>query len=94
MIRNYLPYKSYRILFGNRRDHLLLDEQDADWNNWKDFSEKFYLDTQKSGVGKIVNNSGYTILKNIDLASKSILELGPGNLPHYQYGKDIHAITL
>jgi SAM-dependent methyltransferase len=86
MIRKYLPKKLNSILFGNRKLYRTkIIEKDADWKNWLKFYDKFYNETQKKGVGNIVNEMGYKILKKINFNDKVALELGPGNLPHFKF---------
>ena len=46
--------------------------------------QKFLFKNQKSGIGRIVNNAGYKILKHIDLKDKNILEIGPGSMDPYK----------
>ena len=62
---------------------------DPDWIIWSKFWQEFYDKTQKSGIGAIVNNLGYKILLNIDLSGKKVMEIGPGNLPHIKYWKNL-----
>ena len=70
MIRKYLPKKTNAILFGNRKLYRTkIIEKDADWKNWLKFYDKFYNETQKKGVGNIVNEMGYKILKKINFIS-------------------------
>jgi len=86
MIRKFLPKKIYSILFGNRNKFgTKIIKNDTCWKEWLAFYEKFYLKTQKKGIGNIVNEMGYKILKNVDFNDKIILELGPGNLPHKKF---------
>jgi ubiquinone/menaquinone biosynthesis C-methylase UbiE len=86
MIRNYLPKKIQSVIFGNREKFgTKIIENDTCWIEWLKFTEKFYLETQKRGIGKIINEMGYKILKNVDFNNKVLLELGPGNLPHKKF---------
>lgn len=86
MIRNYLPKKIKSALFGNREKFgTKIIQNDICWLEWLRFSEKFYLETQKKGVGNIVNEIGYKILKKINFNDNVVLELGPGNLPHFKF---------
>ncbi len=81
-----LPQFVATRLFGDRqRFGLTIQEDDHDWVAWQDFYLNFYQTTQKQGIGKIVNDAGYKILQKIDLNRKSILELGPGVLPHAHF---------
>lgn len=86
MIRKYLPQKIYSKLFGNRNKFgTKIIKNDTCWIEWLKFYEKFYLNTQKKGVGNIVNEMGYKILNNVEFDDKIVLELGPGNLPHRKF---------
>ncbi len=73
-------------LFGDReRFGSTIQEKDRDWLAWQDFYLNFYQSTQKQGAGKIVNDAGYKVLRKIDLNGKSVLEVGPGILPHARF---------
>ncbi len=89
LIQKLLPYKIKKVLFGDRKKFgtKVLDN-DEDWLAWQKLYEKFYHDTQKSGIGNYINNSGYKILKNIDFKNKTVLEIGPGSLFHLKYFKN------
>jgi SAM-dependent methyltransferase len=81
-----LPPRIAAYLFGNRtRFGLEIQEQDVDWQTWQTFYLQFYQQTQKQGIGAIVNNAGYTILRYINMQHKHILEVGPGVLPHINF---------
>lgn len=80
-------------LFGDRKrfgDEIWAD--DPDWQEWQEFYLSFYQNTQKKGIGKLVNDSGYRILRDIDLEGKYVMEIGPGILPHMRFwqGKPKH----
>jgi SAM-dependent methyltransferase len=88
-----LPTLLARPLFGDRcRFGLEVRKDDPDWQEWQKFYLRFYENTQKQGIGKIVNDAGYEILRRIDLTDKEVLEIGPGNLPHLRFwnGKPSH----
>jgi SAM-dependent methyltransferase len=90
MIRNFLPYFIFRRLFGDRRKYQnKFSENDSDWLIWSKFWEEFYETTQQSGVGAVVNNWGYKVLLDVDLSGKTVMEIGPGNLPHIKYWKNL-----
>jgi SAM-dependent methyltransferase len=73
-------------LFGDRRRFgLEIQEQDPDWLEWQTFYQIFYQETQKQGLGKVVNDAGYQILRQVDLNRKNVLEVGPGSLPHRRF---------
>jgi len=84
-------------LFGDRqRFGLEKNENDPDWLEWQEFVQVFYQKTQKQGVGKIVNDAGYGILRFVDLNGKKVLEVGPGSLPHRRFwnGKPVYYEVL
>jgi ubiquinone/menaquinone biosynthesis C-methylase UbiE len=66
---------------------LEIRENDSYWKEWQKQYINFYLKNQKSGIGRIVNNAGYKILKHIDLKDKNILEIGPVKINHLKYFK-------
>jgi SAM-dependent methyltransferase len=81
-----LPHFLSAPLFGDRRQFgLVIRYDDPDWVAWQTLFQDFYQDTQKEGIGKTVNDAGYSILKQIDFQDKSVLEFGPGILPHYRF---------
>jgi len=83
---HHLPDFLSKPLFGDRRRFgLVADENDPDWKEWKVFYIQFYQETQKKGLGKIVNDAGYKIINNISMAGKTVLEIGPGILPHIRF---------
>jgi SAM-dependent methyltransferase len=87
-ITNLFPYSWRKKLFGDRQKYgYQIIENDSCWLEWKKRYHDFYLNTQKKGVGKIVNDAGYKILKNINLSELSILEIGPGGFFHSTYWK-------
>lgn len=85
----YLPFFIKKILFGDRKNYRAEDERDTDpdWNKWQKCYWDFYQNTQKAGVGKIVNDAGYRILNHINLEKTRCLEIGPGTLPHIHFWK-------
>ena len=85
-IGNYIPYPFFKYLFGNRRLYgKNKNHNDSDWLEYEKIALNFYEKNQKQSIGKIVNNSGYDILKKIDFSDKDILELGPGKINHTKY---------
>lgn len=90
MIYKFLPKKIKNILFGDRELYgLKVISDDKDWVKWLDFTQEFYLRTQKTGVGNIINEYGYRILKEVSFEKKIIFEIGPGNLPHRKFWNGI-----
>lgn len=90
MIRNYLPYFIFKRLFGDRRKYKnKFSINDSDWLRWNEFwEEDFYENTQNEGIGSIVKGWGYRILSELDLSGKTVLEIGPGSLPHIGFWKN------
>lgn len=87
-LRNIFPYSINKRLFGDReRFGLMIEEKDKDWVEWMNFYEEFYHNTQKKGVGDYINELGYRVLGDIDFDQKTILEVGPGSLPHMKFWK-------
>jgi len=90
---NRLPEFLSVPLFGDRqRFGRAIQDSDADWQDWQTFYMDFYENTQKRGVGKLVNDAGYRILRFLDLDGKYVVEIGPGALPHLRFwnGKPGH----
>ena len=78
-----LPERLKIPLFGDRGQHgLVPDQADHDWLEWISRYNDFYVSTQKGGVGKIVNDAGYHVLKQVDIADKIVCEIGPGFIAH------------
>jgi SAM-dependent methyltransferase len=83
MLGRRLPDRVSRVLFGDRRRYgRQTVYTDADWQAWLGCYDAFYHDTQKSGLGKRVNDAGYLRLRSVDLSGRRVLEVGPGDLPH------------
>ena len=92
-----LPYKMSIPLFGDRNKFGLSPiEDDPCWLAWKENYHFFYENTQKKGVGEIVNNAGYKILNKVNLNGLKVLEVGPGGLFHIKYweGKPEHYVLV
>ncbi|RPI82148.1 MAG: class I SAM-dependent methyltransferase [Nitrosopumilales archaeon] len=82
-IATKLPRAIQNKLFGEREKYgTHVQPNDPDWSEWLSYYLKFYQDTQKRGVSKWVNRSGYKILRQISLEKKKVLEIGPGDMPH------------
>lgn len=82
-IGSILPYVMRKHLFGDRKQYgLEVQEDDADWQEWLVATNNFYQSTQKESIGKVVNDAGYRILRQVDFAGKRILEIGPGDIQH------------
>ena len=78
-----LPNPVATPLFGDRKAYgLVPDESDPQWQEWQKEYIRFYQSNQKQGIGKRVNDAGYDVLRHVDWAGKSIVEIGPGLIPH------------
>jgi SAM-dependent methyltransferase len=70
-------------LFGDRaRYGLRVQPSDPSWREWERVYLDFYYETQKRSAGKIVNDAGYRVMAHVDLAGKTVLEVGPGDIQH------------
>ena len=89
MLYKYLPYFIFKPLFGDRKKWgLQTDYNDSDFIKWQqDCYLQFYNDTQKGTIGTKVNHLGISIMKEIDLTGKIVLEVGPGIIEHLEYNK-------
>jgi ubiquinone/menaquinone biosynthesis C-methylase UbiE len=61
------------------------DTADSTWLEWCDMSGRFYDETQQRGVGRLVNDAGYKVMRRIDLDGRTLLEIGPGSIRHAKY---------
>ncbi len=97
MIRNLLPQKVQRVLWGNRVEYgLVPDERDPDWLVWQEKAyTDFYQNTQQKGIGNEISQMAYPILSHIDFSEKKVLEVGPGIIRHLDYiSTDIRTYIL
>lgn len=85
-IARYLPYPIFKRLFGDRKRYGGgVDPADPSWIEWQEKLMRFYESTQKSGLGKRVNDAGYAVLRRVDFEGKIVCEIGPGTLPHLAF---------
>lgn len=90
MIRTVLPEVVKKPLFGDRKKYQIdINDTDLDWIKWLAFYNDFYEKTQKNGLGKIINDWGYNVIKEVNLEGSYVLEIGAGNLPHIKYWNGI-----
>ena len=88
-IRNFLPYFLKKRLWGDRENFgLVADKTDPSWKEWNQIYTKFYKSNQRGTIGGEINDIGYSILKEIDLENKNILEIGAGDIRHFNFWKD------
>ena len=87
-----LPALGHRLpfvqvpLFGDRRTFgLQANRQDPMWDAWEEACADFYEASQRSGLGKAVNNAGYRILGQFNFTGKTVVEIGPGFAPHLPF---------
>jgi SAM-dependent methyltransferase len=70
-------------LFGNReRFGLSIQPDDPCWKEWERTNLQFYYSTQKRSIGASVNNAGYTVMSDLNIDGKCVLEIGPGEINH------------
>lgn len=95
MIRDFLPYSLYKVLFGDRKKYgLKKDLYDPDFLRWQDLQVSFYEKSQKKGIGGFINDRGYRILRHVDVEGKVILELGPGIISHLKYFSETPSLYI
>lgn len=83
MLSNHLPSWLFKPLFGDRKTFgTSVDENDPQWKEWQDRIIDFYVANQKTGIGNVVNEAGYDVLKNQDFSTLTMAEIGPGSIPH------------
>jgi len=86
VIRGWLPHALRAPLWGDReRWGLTVREEDPCWKRWQQADLDFYAASQRSGIGTRVNDAGYRVMSSIDLASKRVLEIGPGDIRHVAF---------
>ena len=84
--RSFMPRFLRNLLWGNReRWGLKINPADVDWEKYQEVLGLFYSATQRSGIGSIVNDAGYQVISGVNLADKVILEIGAGDIKHFQY---------
>jgi len=84
-------------LFGDRKKFGLIPiEDDPCWVEWKSSYHSFYENTQKKGIGQLVNDSGYKVLNKVKMDGLRVLEVGPGGLFHIKdwQGKPEHYVLV
>ena len=87
-IRNWLPGALKVLLWGDRsRWGLQVINEDSDWKDYQKILPDLYKETQRTGLGQVINDAGYRVMSSIDLTDKQVLEIGPGDIRHLQYLK-------
>lgn len=90
-VRNLLPDSLSSVLWGNRKKWgLTAWRDDPCWQEWSRTYLEFYSANQRAGVGTLVNEAGYRIMSRIEMAGKTVLEIGPGDIRHIAYWRGGH----
>ena len=88
-IGKYLPKWMQAPLFGKREwSKRPVPPNDPDMLAWQKAIPAFYVDTQRKGLGGVVNNAGYSILQCPEVTRGKYFELGPGSLPHLPFWRE------
>jgi len=88
--RNILPDFIKNKLWGDRKKWGRTPNfSDSSWLEWQRMQIDFYNSTQKKGIGDFVNDAGYSVMSEIDLTDKCILEIGPGEMKHQRFWNSI-----
>lgn len=86
LIRKWLPRFVRVPLWGDReRWGLCVRPDDPSWREWEQTMMSFYIENQREGLGVRVNDAGYAVMKHADIAGKTVLEIGPGDIRHHKY---------
>jgi len=89
LIRNWLPQFLRSRLWGDRKKFgLTIVVDDPCWKEWETSHTNFYMATQRDGVGAYVNDSGYKVMRKLDLSGNTVLEIGPGDIRHDKYWRE------
>lgn len=82
-IRRWLPSMLRAPLWGDReRWGLEINTNDPCWLEWQKAYSDFYTQNQREGVGTQVNDAGYSVMEQLDLSDKRVLEIGAGDIRH------------
>lgn len=81
-----LPQALSKPLFGDRRRFgQIADRGDPDWLEWNSRQYEFYLTSQRTPVALAINDAGYRVMREVDLSSANVLEVGPADIRHLRY---------
>ena len=84
--RDLIPNFLSKKLWGDRLKHGIQPViEDPEWIEWQERQFEFYKLNQRHGIGSVVNDSGYSVMAEIDLNEKCVLEFGPGDLRHHKF---------
>ncbi|MDG1144745.1 MAG: class I SAM-dependent methyltransferase [Burkholderiales bacterium] len=86
-----LPKMISKPLFGDRkRFGLDVQHEDEDWVYWQErLYQNFYNSNQRNSIGTLINDSGYRVMRRVDIEGKNILEIGPGDIRHITHWKGL-----
>lgn len=94
-LRKIFPRAVHARLWGDReRFGLTVDPADADWLKYQATVSDFYRETQRAGIGVRVNDAGYSVMRELDLTGKTVLEVGPGDVRHLRHWNGMPAKYL
>lgn len=86
MLRDVLPYGIFKILFGDRKKYgTRMEKDDPEFKYWTEKQFDFYSENQTKGIGRFISDWGYKVIDKLDFYGKTVIELGPGTLPHEKY---------
>lgn len=95
LVATRLPSVIRTPLFGYREeDSVPFSSGDSHWRLWESVYHEFYSNTQTSGLGGALTRLGYQPLRTVDLTGKTVLEIGPGSLPHKHLWVGIPALFI
>ena len=84
--RDLIPNFLSKKLWGDRDKYGFNPvTQDPQWMEWQQIQLEFYKLNQRKGIGSIINDSGYSVIAEIDLKDKCVLEFGPGDVRHHKF---------
>jgi len=84
--RDLIPNFLFKKLWGDREKYGFKPvTQDPQWMEWQQIQLEFYKLNQRKGIRSIVNDSGYSVMAEIDLKDKCVLEFGPGDVRHNKF---------
>ncbi len=85
-IGQYFPKSLQDSLFGKEeyRDGSY-DASDPDWRKWEEIAWVLYSSVYSSWIDRIVNASGYSVMKRVNLRNARCLEIGPGTIAHRKF---------
>ena len=83
VLRDWIPRNISALLWGDReRWGLVVQPDDTCWTEWQRIAAKAYMVTQRNTLGNLLLNAGYSVMSDIDLTGKRVLEIGPGDIQH------------